>query len=272
VTSPHADLVARIQRVASAFIIAWVEGIRDLPGNPEGVTVAHFGGATALACTARPTLDFVNSAHGLDPAEPARVDEVTAFYRAAGTRGHVEVAPARGIEDVTARLAAAGWSHTGFHCSLHGRAVPPKAPGAVEVVEAGPADVPDFSRILAEGHGVPAAERAAAQAGTATWYGRDGWRLYLALLEGEPAAAAALTVTGGLGYLANAATLPSARRHGCQAALLARRIADAADAGCDTVASLAAFGSASHRNLERAGLRVAFTQAVWEAGAIPPRA
>jgi hypothetical protein len=56
------------------------------------------------------------------------------------------------------------------------------------------------------------------------------------------------------------------RGRGCQSALLSRRIADAAAAGCDSVASLAEFGSGSHRNLERAGLRVAFTQAVWRLG------
>ena len=72
-----------------------------------------------------------------------------------------------------------------------------------------------------------------------------------------------LTIGDGLGYLANAATLPAMRGRGCQTALLARRIADAAAAGCDTIASLAEFGSGSQRNLERAGLRVAYTQAVW---------
>jgi N-acetylglutamate synthase-like GNAT family acetyltransferase len=95
------------------------------------------------------------------------------------------------------------------------------------------------------------------------WFGKAGWRLYLARVDGVPAGSAALTVGGGLGYLANAATAPEMRGRGCQTALLARRIADAAAAGCDEVVSLAEFGSGSQRNLERAGLRVAFTQAVW---------
>ena len=85
-------------------------------------------------------------------------------------------------------------------------------------------------------------------------------------MDGTPAGSAALTVDAGLGYLANAATLPAMRGRGCQTALLARRIADAAAAGCDTVASLAVFRTGSQRNLERAGLRVAFTQAVWRMG------
>ena len=117
-----------------------------------------------------------------------------------------------------------------------------------------------------DGHEVPAEDRGPAEAAVRAWFGRPGWRLYLALVDGTPAGSAALTVDAGLGYLANAATLPAMRGRGCQTALLARRIADAAAAGCDTVASLAEFGTGSQRNLERAGLRVAFTQAVWRMG------
>ena len=95
------------------------------------------------------------------------------------------------------------------------------------------------------------------------WLGQPGWRLYLARVDGVAGASAALTIGDGLGYLANAATVPAMRGRGCQTALLARRIADAAAEGCDTIASLAEFGSGSQRNLERAGLRVAYTQAVW---------
>ncbi len=48
-----------------------------------------------------------------------------------------------------------------------------------------------------------------------------------------------------------------------QTALIAVRIAEAEAAGCDLVCSQAAFGSPSQRNLERAGLSVAYTKAVW---------
>ena len=66
-----------------------------------------------------------------------------------------------------------------------------------------------------------------------------------------------------LAYLANASTLPELRNRGVQTALIAARIADARAAGCDTVCAGAAFGSQSQRNLQRAGLQVAYTKAVW---------
>jgi ribosomal protein S18 acetylase RimI-like enzyme len=256
-------LAGRIRGAASAFMVAWVEGMRDLPGNPARVTIRRFGGAVALACELLPDLDFVNTVHGLEPEDAGRVDDVTAFYRGLGLRAWAEVAPAADVELLMARMTAAGWAQTGFWASFHGPALADPAPAGVEVVEAREADMADFARIHLDGHEVPAENRSPDEAAVRAWYGRPGWRLYLALVDGAPAASAALTVDGGLGYLANAATLPAMRGRGCQTALLARRITDAAAAGCDTVASLAEFGSASQRNLERAGLRVAFTQAVW---------
>jgi len=244
-------------------MVAWVEGLRDLPGNPAGVTVERFGGAVALACSTLPELDFVNTVHGLDAAEPKQVDDVTAFYRRLRLRGFTEVAPAPGADAVMERLSAAGWAQTGFWCSLHGAPRGLPMPDGVDVAEATAADMPEFARVHLDGHEVPGDDRAAAEAAVERWHARSAWHMYLARVDGVAAASAALTIDSGLGYLANSATVPGMRRRGCQAALLARRIADAAAAGCDTIASLAEFGSASQRNLERAGLRVAFTQAVW---------
>lgn len=257
------EMVPRIRRAASAFMVGWVEGMRDLPGNPARVSVERFGGAVALACERLPDLDFVNTVHGLDPGDAERVEEVTAFYRRLGLRGWTEVAPGAEMERLLERMAAAGWAQVGFWASFHGPAVAPPAPAGVEVIEAGEADMAAFAHIHLDGHEVPSEDRGPDEAAVRAWFGRPGWRLYLARVDGVAAASAALTIDDGLGYLANAATLPGMRGRGCQTALLARRIADAAAAGCESVASLAEFGSGSQRNLERAGLGLACTQAVW---------
>ena len=48
-----------------------------------------------------------------------------------------------------------------------------------------------------------------------------------------------------------------------QAALIARRVADAVDAGCEIVGGLALPWSSSQRNMRRAGLTVAYTKVEW---------
>ena len=60
-------------------------------------------------------------------------------------------------------------------------------------------------------------------------YERGGgvWRLYLAAVDGVPAAFASLYVQDRIGSLAMAAAAPSSRGRGAHTALLNRRIADA---------------------------------------------
>jgi hypothetical protein len=72
-----------------------------------------------------------------------------------------------------------------------------------------------------------------------------------------------VVVSDGIGYLANAATLPAGRQQGAQQALIHRRLRDAAASGCELFLTMATPGSVSHRNLERAGLGVAYTKVVW---------
>ncbi len=53
------------------------------------------------------------------------------------------------------------------------------------------------------------------------------------------------------------------KRARLHAGLLARRIAEAGQAGADIVCSGAAYLSTTHRNMERAGMRILFNRAIW---------
>jgi GNAT superfamily N-acetyltransferase len=63
--------------------------------------------------------------------------------------------------------------------------------------------------------------------------------------------------------LAGASTIPAARRQGAQLALLEARLRHAADEGCDLAMIGAQPGSASQRNAERHGFRIAYTRIKW---------
>jgi GNAT superfamily N-acetyltransferase len=89
-------------------------------------------------------------------------------------------------------------------------------------------------------------------------------RLSVGYLDGAPAGAAALTVREGVGWLANAGTIPEYRRRGVQTGLIRRRIRDAAAAGCTLIAARAS-DPTSGRNLDRAGLREVYRKSVWRA-------
>jgi GNAT superfamily N-acetyltransferase len=86
---------------------------------------------------------------------------------------------------------------------------------------------------------------------------------FLAELDGRPVAAGALSICEGVALLAGASTVPEARRRGAQLALLDARLAYAAERGCDLAMMCAAPGSASQRNAERQGFRIAYTRIKW---------
>jgi GNAT superfamily N-acetyltransferase len=96
-------------------------------------------------------------------------------------------------------------------------------------------------------------------------YGLPGWHFYIAFVEEVPAAIALLHIQGKTASLAAGATMPQFRGKGCQMALIQQRITDAAEAECTLVVTQERAGTASQRNMERVGLRVAYTKALWTA-------
>ncbi|HWW74651.1 MAG TPA: GNAT family N-acetyltransferase [Pyrinomonadaceae bacterium] len=86
---------------------------------------------------------------------------------------------------------------------------------------------------------------------------------FLAELDGRAVATGAMSVHEGVALLAGASTVPEARGRGAQLALLDARLSHAAEAGCDLAMMCALPGSASQRNAERQGFRIAYTRAKW---------
>lgn len=90
-----------------------------------------------------------------------------------------------------------------------------------------------------------------------------GMTCFIGEWEGQPAAAAALSIQDGIAILAGASTIPEFRSRGLQNALLHQRLARAARAGCDLAMMAALPGSGSQRNAERHGFRIGYTRTKW---------
>jgi GNAT superfamily N-acetyltransferase len=87
---------------------------------------------------------------------------------------------------------------------------------------------------------------------------------FIAERDGKPIATAALFMHEGTALLAGASTIPEGRRQGAQNVLLDTRLQVAASHGCDLAMMVAAPGSASQRNAERQGFRIAYTRTKWQ--------
>ena len=86
---------------------------------------------------------------------------------------------------------------------------------------------------------------------------------FLAELDGQPIATGAMSICEGVALLAGASTIPEGRKQGAQLALLDSRLRYAAEQGCDIAMMGALPGSASQRNAERQGFRIAYTRIKW---------
>jgi GNAT superfamily N-acetyltransferase len=91
-----------------------------------------------------------------------------------------------------------------------------------------------------------------------------GVTCFVAELDREPIAAAALNITNNIALLAGATTIPAARRRGAQRALLQARLAFAAACGIDLAMVVTQPGTASQRNAQRQGFRPVYTRAKWQ--------
>jgi hypothetical protein len=134
--------------------------------------------------------------------------------------------------------------------AIHGLVADP----LLTVTEIGPSDAQTFEDLVAVPLGVPEG----LGPGIRSTIGLPGWRFYLVHDGHRPIAGSALYVKGRMAWCGLGATIESDRRRGAQAALLARRLHDAATDGCewvsaDTLAEMTDRPSQSYRNMQRAG-------------------
>lgn len=87
---------------------------------------------------------------------------------------------------------------------------------------------------------------------------------FFAEIDGQPVATGVLCLGGGVALLGGACTIPAARKQGAQLALLESRLRYGAEHGCDLAMMCALPGSASQRNAERHGFRIAYTRIKWQ--------
>lgn len=89
---------------------------------------------------------------------------------------------------------------------------------------------------------------------------------FLGEIDGQPGAAAMLSIYEGVALFGGSATVPELRRKGLHAALLEERMRWAFEHGCDLAMMVALAGSESQRNAERKGFRIAYTRMKWRLG------
>jgi GNAT superfamily N-acetyltransferase len=235
----------------------------------HGIARRSFGPIQATIVRDLGQVGMMNLLLGADEdPEGAHLEAAAAWAEERGATPYVPLTP-----DLPGSAGAEEWLRRSGFTAPHGWMKfvrdphPPRfpEPGGIEVVEVTAPDQEPFGTIAALGFGMPAwgAEF------FAHLPGREGWRCYVARIDGKAQGCGAMVIEDGVAEFGIGATLEPARGRGCQTALLRRRIGDAATAGCHTL--LVETGerrpdrpAASYRNILKAGFDEAYLRPNWQ--------
>ncbi len=201
--------------------------------------------------------------HG--PVTPADLDLVEQFYRCRNLPSRVDVCPLAD-ETLLELLARRGYRLEKFYSvllyPLSEPGVPESAPAeiGVRISQAGPEDAELWLKTVAQGFeetDIPA--QAMLDILAPNFYTSHS-ACFLAWIADRPAGGGGMYIHEGVAELGGASTRLEFRRRGVQTALLHARLAAARAQGCDLAMALTSPGSASQRNIERVGFRLAYTK------------
>jgi GNAT superfamily N-acetyltransferase len=199
--------------------------------------------------------------------ETTHLDNLEGFFREREAPVFHEVGPLAGIS-VLRLLNERGYQPVELTSVMYraiqtGVAPVPPCDDTIRVCQVGESDQERWARIAAE---------ALSESGELSDFLLDLGKInphrrdtisFLAEMNGQAIAAAALSINLGVAMLAGACTIPAWRRRGAQAALLYSRLKYAAESGCDIAMMCAGPGTSSQRNAERQGFRIAYTRLKW---------
>ncbi|WP_226682978.1 GNAT family N-acetyltransferase [Sutcliffiella horikoshii] len=242
--------------------------VASLHENAMGVELKRFGNAMAFSVKNIPGPSF-NTVKGISGENIDDLDEILEFYTSRGILARFEVTPGNASIDLFRKLSTLGFFQCGFHTALYSplsteERVMGDADTSVQIEEINLENFDIFGELYTRGFGMPAAFKDFVTANNKVLAESDNWTFYLASVGGAAAGIGVLYVKNDVATLAASATVPEFRNKGVQTALIQKRMKQAADEGCRYLVGQAAFGSVSQKNMERAGLKVAYTNAIWE--------
>ena len=258
-------LAKRIKQSEVDYFTSRILSIGERVGNPEGVEVKYFGSATACYIKTMPWGLF-NSVKGFSSDDIDQIENIIQFYNERKRAFQLDINPIDSSTSMLKQLAQYGLYQEGFHSVLYGlpNKEEPLLSQNIKIREVkNVEDFEHYAEIHCVGSGMSVDHKHHFINNNIGLLNRTGWKIFLASLNDIPAAVAVMHISNNIASCTLAATAPEFRNNGLQTALLQRRLYEAHLANCELVVAQASFGSTSQHNMERAGMRIAWTRAVW---------
>lgn len=245
------ELVERLEAVETETVVRLVDALARTAADP--VTEWQAFGRGALVATGAGR--YVNRAVGttVDGLSVGRVAELVDFYQVRGLPPAVQLcswAPGQTVDS----LRHHGFLPVSSRSVLAGRVQElgdsARAALGLRVIEVDDRTAAAARDVMASEAGT---DRMTSDEFMTADRAGEGTTQLVALLHDEPVGCGSVTVVGRTAWLGAAATVPTARRRGVQAALVRHRLRTVRGYGCDLVGATASTGSTSARNLQRLG-------------------
>jgi GNAT superfamily N-acetyltransferase len=255
-------LARRLETAEAQWGVEYAEA-QAHPHPESGATAEAVAGGYAVYAGAGSPMSRAIALGLNGPVTSEELEQVEALYFSRSAPAQVDLCP---LADASLRelLSGRGYRLAEFNNvwvqELDGdESFAPPPPG-VRVREAGPAEAELWARTVAQGFAGQEEVTPAEVEIAVSFFHMASSTCFLAWLDGDPAGGGAMATHRGLAALFSASTLPRFRERGVQTALLHARLAFAVAAACDLVVVQTEPGSASQRNVERLGFRLAYTK------------
>jgi hypothetical protein len=259
------SLTMRVEFADVHYFIARTRALQNLKDNMYGVEIRQYGSAIALMVKGANNLIF-NRVMGAGDDSVAVLDDIIEWYRSNGKKCRFDIVPGIASNVLMAELTRRNFYQSSFYGAFYTEAVfdqsyVPPTDIRVERIPSGDREL--MADIYAAGFNLPAKSQPVMKDSLKALFDSPTTRFYGAEIDHKLVAIGLLFMSDSVGYLASTTTLPHYRNRGCQLALVHQRICDAALEQCGLIVAHAAFASVSQRNLEKAGMRMAYTKAIW---------
>ncbi|MEN2768968.1 GNAT family N-acetyltransferase [Ornithinibacillus xuwenensis] len=258
-------LARRIEEAEISALKSRLMAIREIPGNPMGVDIQSFGHATAFSVKGIPGPAF-NTVRGLTSEDHLEIEPIVDFYKAKNIPVQVEITPVSTSPELFQSLARSGHYQHSFHSVFYRTELKEirKAEPSITIRRLRESEFNLFAEIYVKGFGLPNSIKQGIAQNNQVLYPLDSWEFYLAMINGEAVGIGVMFIDNGIALLAASASLPQYRNMGVHQALMVERMREASKKEVGLLVGQASYASISANNMQKLGLRLAYTKAIWK--------
>lgn len=262
------DLAKKLEASEIHTLESRLNGIQSINGNSMEAQIKAFGHATAFSVKNIPGPAY-NTVKGLSAVDVKYIPAIIDYYKQSDISFRFEISPSHSSPELLRALSEHGYFQESFHTTLYtslkdiGYEDCYNTNNEIIIRPLREEEFHIYAEIYTQAFQMPSFLINSVEKNNSILCNNKNWEFYLAEFDNETAGVAVLFIDNQIGNLAVAATLPQFRNNGIHTELIKYRIKRAISNNCDYIVGQAAFGSISQQNMQKVGLNIAYTKAIW---------